>query len=150
MAPSIDAALRGDQPSATPNFLSSTPDGFEDRQEDTIHTELVGQLIEARPIVKLFEDNRVSHTSDDCNNDPDCPMCARRSARHYVRLLLGVDGRVLQLDLPPKARRSFVAYAEAVGYEENPMIRLVSTRKESATGFAWPQITVSTIEKGAA
>ena len=150
MAPVIDPALRGDQPDKTLTFLSSTPDGFEDRQEDTIHTELVGQLIEATPFIKLFEANRVVHTSDDCGNYPDCPECAERRARHYVRLLLDIDGRRLQLDLPPTARRSFVAYAKAIGEEENPMIRLVSTRKKSASGFAWAQVSVSAIEMEAA
>lgn len=149
MAPAIDPALRGDQPNMIPTFLSSTPEGFEDREEDTTYTELIGQLIEARPFVKLFEDNRVVHDSDDCQNHPDCPQCADSRARHYVRLRLDVDGMLLQLDLLPKARRSFVAYAEKVGDDDAPMIQLVSTRKESATGFAWAQVSVSAIEKEA-
>ena len=147
MAPAIDSAFRGDQPDTTPTYLSSTPDGFEDREEDVIHTDLVGQLVEARPFIKLFEDNRVIHTSDDCNNHPDCPQCADRRARHYVRLLLDIDGRRLQLDLPPTARRNFIAYAATVGDEENPLIRLISTRKESASGIAWAQVSVSVVVK---
>lgn len=144
----IDPALRQQPKEPIPTFLYSTPDGFEDREECVTHTELVGQLISAAPHVKLFEDNRLVHTSEECRNDPFCPKCKR--GRHYVRLVLDVDGRRYQLDLPPSARRGFMSIAEEIGDDRAPVVHLTSTRKQSSSGMAWAHVSCSLVRKEAA
>lgn len=144
----IDPALRQKPEETIPTFLYSTPDGFEDREECVTHSELVGQLVNAAPHVKLFEDNRLVHTSEDCGNDTFCPKCKR--GRAYIRLLLDVGGRRYQLDLPPSARRGFMVLAEEIGDDPAPTIHLTTTRKQSSSGMAWAHVGLSLVRKEAA
>jgi hypothetical protein len=144
----IDPALRQQPQEPIASFLYSTPGGFEDREEDTTYPELCGQLIRATSVVKVFEHNSLVHTSEECGNDPSCPKCQR--GRLYVRLVLNVDGRRYQLDLPPSARRGFIALAEEIGNDPAPIVRLTSTRKESSRGMEWAHIACSLVRKEAA
>jgi len=141
MAPLIDPALLEEKPHRTLTFLRSTPDGFEDRSEGDTCTELVAQLIEASPYVKLYEGTHFVHASDECDNDPSCPLCNDPKARHYVRLRLKKAERLYQIDTPPNARRRFAKLAKEVlaSGSDHPMIRLTCTRKER-DGLVWGQI----------
>lgn len=150
MAPVIDPSLRQQPKDPIPTFLYSTPDGFEDREECVTHRELVAQLVKADPLVKLFEGNSLVHTSEDCGNDPYCPKCEDRRARHYVRLLLDADGTRYQLDLPPSARKRFLALADEIGDDDAPTIHLTSTPKQMSNGRPWAHIEFSLVGKEAA
>lgn len=126
-----------------PDFLRVTPDGFDDGL--TLQEVLVAKPIGATMVVKVFQDNKLVHTSEDCDSDPKCPRCNSSGARRYIRLCVEVEGRQYRLDLSKTSARRFTQVArDGIG----GLLRMTCKRTEGR-GLAWGEV-VFEIEKEAA
>jgi hypothetical protein len=129
---------------AQPMFLRVKPDGFDDGS--TLRSELYVKPVGVSTVVKLFENNELVHTSEDCNSDPKCPKCNDRWARRYFRLRVEVDGREYQLDLSPTASARFAAVARN-GIDG--LLHMTCTRTEGARGFVFGDIAFEVVKEAA-
>ncbi len=125
-----------------PNFLRVTPEGFDDGCE--VHSELTCNVLDAKPFVKVFDDNnKVAHTSDNCGSDASCPKC--KGGHKYLRLLIEVEGREFQLDLSKSIAPKFVALARQ-GIDG--ALRMTCTRKDR-NGYVWGDIAFEVVKEAA-
>jgi hypothetical protein len=131
-----------DEINSQPNFLRVTPEGFDDGCE--VQTEMTCTVLDAATFVKVFEANKVVHTSDDCGSDPQCPRC--KGGHKYLRLRIEVDGREFQLDLSKTNAPRFIALARN-GIDG--LLHMTCIRKER-NGMVWGDIAFEVVGREAA
>ncbi len=128
---------------AEPDFLRVTPDGFDDGI--TVQEVLMAKPIDAEIVVKLFVDNQLVHTSEDCRSDPKCPKCNSPRARRYIRLRVEVEGRPYLIDLPPTAAPRFT---EVARNGIDGMLRMTCKRAERR-GRTWGEVGFEIVKEAA-
>ncbi len=124
-------------------FLRVTPDGFDDGI--TLHSELIAKPTDASIVVKLFEDNKLVHTSEDCDSDPKCPKCNSSEARRYIRLRVEIEGREYQVDLSKTSARRFTQVARD-GIDG--VLRMTCKRAEGR-GKVWGEVAFEAVKEAA-
>lgn len=127
---------------AQPTFLRVKPDGFDDGS--TRRTALTVKPLGVSTVIKLFENNVLVHTSEDCDSNPACLQCKR--GRPYLRLRVELDGREYQLDLSPTAATRFAALARN-GIPG--LLRMTCTRTEGARGMVFGEIGFEIVKEAA-
>ncbi|MBI1382579.1 MAG: hypothetical protein GC161_15995 [Planctomycetaceae bacterium] len=128
---------------ADTSYLKATPDGFD--LGGRIYPVLTVKPTASTIVTKLFGPGWV-HSSDQCDEGPKCPECNDKKARKYLRLSVEMDGRPLQIDLPPIASARL---AELVGDGIDGLLRMTCTRAEK-NGNAWGDVTFEIVGKEAA
>lgn len=140
MAFSFDSNTRSAIQADT-SYLKATPDGFD--LGGRLYPVLTVKPTDSTIVTKLFGDGWV-HSSDQCDEGPECPECNHKKARKYLRLTVELEGRPLQIDLPPIASARL---AELVGDGIDGFLRMTCTRAEK-NGNAWGDVTFEAVEEG--
>ncbi|MCK6570172.1 hypothetical protein L6V77_03575 [Myxococcota bacterium] len=128
---------------AQPTFLRVKPDGFDDGST-LRRTVIIVKPLGVSTVIKLFENNVLVHTSEDCGSNPACLQCKR--GRPYLRLRVELDGREYRLDLTPTASARLAA---VTGSGIKGLLRMTCTRAEGARGMVWGEIGFEIVKEAA-